>query len=463
VRRARATLALAALAAFGAGEAWAAGAGGQAQTFLWLAIILLLARVSALVEKLGVPGVLGELLLGVLLGNLSLLGVGFFDRAAQDPVLAFFAELGVVILLFQIGLETTVAELARVGARALAVAVIGVAVPFILGTWVVGPLLLPGLGFNAYLFIGATLCATSVGITGRVFRDAKRLDSREARIVMGAAVIDDVLGLVILAVVTGFVQSGSVSAGSVALIVFEAFAFLAGAVIVGRALAPHLARLLAGVSDSVATKLTLLLSVGLGLAWLAHAIGLAPIIGAFAAGVLLEPIFLKDFEAPEIVRELSPVVGRLPAADAERARQALERYREHHHQHLLEPLGHFLVPVFFVFTGMQVQLATLADPAVVAVALGVTVAAIAGKVVAGAAAGPVNRWVVGWGMVPRGEVGLIFAAIGRQLGVVDERLFSVIVAMVILTTLATPPILAWLLARQTGAPGREGTPGRPPD
>jgi Kef-type K+ transport system membrane component KefB len=453
MRPPRAVIALAALLAFGAGDALAAGSAAAGQTFLWLAVILFLARLSSLVEKAGIPGVLGELLMGVALGNLGLLGIGLFDRIADDATIAVFAELGVVILLFQIGLETTVADLARVGWRALAVAVIGVIVPFLAGTFVVGPLLLPGLPFKAYLFLGATLCATSVGITGRVFRDAQRLDSPESRIVLGAAVIDDVLGLVILAVVTGFVQSGTVSAGDVARIVLEAFGFLVGAVVIGRAAAPHLVRMLRGVSDTVATKLTLLLSVGLGLAWLAHAIGLAPIIGAFAAGVLLEPIFLKDFEAPEIVRELEPLVDTLPAADAGRARRALDRYRDHHHAHLLEPLGHFLVPVFFVFTGMQVKLQALADPTVVAVALGITVVAIAGKVVAGVAAGPVNRWVVGWGMVPRGEVGLIFAAIGKQLGVVDDRLFSVIVAMVILTTLATPPILAWLLARQgAGAP-----------
>jgi Kef-type K+ transport system membrane component KefB len=323
----------------------------------------------------------------------------------------------------------------------------------------VGPFLLSGASFNAYLFLGATLCATSVGITGRVFRDAKRLDSPEARIVLGAAVMDDVLGLVILAVVTGFVQSGSVSAADVGRIVLEAFGFLVGAVVIGRAAAPHLVRLLRGVSDSVATKLTLLLSVGLGLAWLAHAIGLAPIIGAFAAGVLLEPVFLKDFEAPEIVRELSPAVARLPEPEAKAARKALDRYAEHHHAHLLEPLGHFLVPVFFVFTGMQVKLDTLADPGVILVALGITAAAVAGKVLAGAAAGPVNRWVVGWGMVPRGEVGLIFAAIGKQLGVVDDRLFSVIVTMVILTTLATPPILAWLLAREGASQRHLDSPG----
>ncbi len=444
---------LAAVLAFMAGEALAAGSAAAGQTFLWLAIILLLARLSALVERVGIPAVLGELLMGVVLGNLGLAGIGFFEHVADDPTIAVFAELGVVILLFQIGLETTIAELARVGLRALAVAIIGVVVPFVLGTFVVGPWLLPGLSFNAYLFLGATLCATSVGITGRVFRDAGQLDSAEARVVLGAAVIDDVLGLVVLAVVTGFVQSGTVSPGEVGQIVLEAFAFLAGAIVIGRAAAPYLVRLLRGVSDSVATKLTLLLSVGLGLAWLAHAIGLAPIIGAFAAGVLLEPIFLREFEAPEIVRELEPLVRRLPPAEAEKAGHALERYRERHHEHLLEPLGHFLVPVFFVFTGMQVNLAAMADPVILAVAAGVTVAAIAGKLVAGLAAGSADRWAVGWGMVPRGEVGLIFASVGKQLGVVDDALFSVIVCMVILTTLVTPPILDRLIARRAAAGG----------
>jgi Kef-type K+ transport system membrane component KefB len=447
MRSHRLVLAATALIAFGANDALAAGSAAVGQTFLWLATILFLARLSSFVEKAGIPAVLGELVMGVVLGNLSLLGFGFFERVGDDATIAVFAELGVVILLFQIGLETTMADLARVGLRAGAVAVIGIAAPFVLGTFVVGPWLMPGLGFESRLFLGATLCATSVGIAARVFRDAKRLDSLEARIVLGAAVIDDVLGLVILAVVTGFVRTGTVGVGDVARIVLEAFGFLVGAIVIGRMAAPYLVRALRVVSDSASTKLTLLLCVGLGLAWLAHAIGLAPIIGAFAAGVLLEPIFLRDFEAPEIVRELKPLVERLPEADAARANGLLDRYRDHHHEHILEPLGHFLVPVFFVFTGMQVKLDALADPRILAVAIGITLAAIAGKLVAGVAAGAANRWVVGWGMVPRGEVGLIFAAIGKQLGVVDERLFSVIVAMVILTTLATPPVLAWLLAK----------------
>jgi Kef-type K+ transport system membrane component KefB len=274
-------------------EALAAGSTVAGQTFLWLAIILTLARLASLVERVGMPGVLGELLLGVLLGNLALLGVDFFAKVGEDPIIGVFAELGVVILLFQIGLETTLEDLRRVGLRALGVALVGVIVPFLLGVALIGPLLMPTASFNAHLFLAATLCATSVGITGRVFRDARRLDSPEARIVLGAAVIDDVLGLIILAVVSGFVASGTVSTMEVGKIVLEAFGFLAGAVIIGRAIAPHLSRILARLNPEMPMKLTLLLSVGLGLAWAAHHIGLAPIIGAFAAGVLLEPLFLK--------------------------------------------------------------------------------------------------------------------------------------------------------------------------
>jgi Kef-type K+ transport system membrane component KefB len=342
-----ATLAAALLLVF-SGNVFAAGSAAAGQTFLWLAIILALARLASLVDKLGIPGVLGEMVLGVVLGNLSLIGFVFFEKIGDDPIIAVFAELGVVILLFQIGLETTVADLRQVGARALAVALIGVVAPFVLGMYAIGPLLMPEASAHARLFVAATLCATSVGITGRVFRDAKRLDSPEARIVLGAAVIDDVLGLVILAVVSGFVQSGTVSAGEIGMIVIKAFGFLAGAVVIGRAIAPRLSHALATLNPEMPMKLTLLLSVGLGLAWAAHHMGLAPIIGAFAAGVLLEPLFLKDFNAPEIVRQLEPYANCLPAKEAESFRATLDQHAGRHHEQILEPLGHFLVPVFFV-------------------------------------------------------------------------------------------------------------------
>ena len=429
-------------------SAQAAGAWVVGENLVWLALILLSARLFApLAQKLGFPAVLGELLLGVALGNLSLFGFHYFDSVAKDPIIAFIAELGVIVLLLQIGLETRLGELVRVGGRATAVAAIGIAVPFALGAFLVGPLLLPGQSQNAYLFLGATLAATSVGITGRVFRDLGKLDSREARIVLGAAVIDDVLGLVILAVVSGLVQSGKVSLGGTAWIIAEAGLFLGGSIWIGRLIAPHSSRWLARLDAGPSMLFAQVLATGLFLAWLAHLIGLAPIIGAFAAGLLFEPVFLRHFETPRIVQEAAPL---LPAGEAGHALRALmEKHAHHQHESMIEPIGYFFVPVFFVLTGMQVDLRTLADPMLVAIALGITIAAVAGKLAAGFAAGrDSSPWVVGWGMVPRGEVGLIFAVAGQKLGVLSESMFSIIVIMVILTTLVTPPVLTFLLKQQ---------------
>jgi Na+:H+ antiporter len=437
----RDTLILASLAATFAPAAIAAGADEAAGTFAFLALALVVARLAGFVERFGQPAVLGELLAGVLLGNL---GIGFLEGMRHDALVGFLAELGVVILLFQIGLESSFDSLRQVGARASAVAVLGVVVPFGLGI-LVGPLLVPGQSFDAYLFIGAALAATSVGITGRVFRDLGVLGSNEARIVLGAAVIDDVLGLILLAVVSSLVAKGGVDAKTVALIIVQSLAFLVGAVFLGRLLSPRLARLLARVHAGEGMKFTLVLALGLALAWLAHEIGLAAIVGAFAAGLFLEPAYFDDFEEPEIVQNIRPLLKRTDGETASALRRILDHHAQQHHAEMLGPLGYVFVPVFFVYTGMQVRVELLADAGLLLVALALSAAAIAGKLASGLAAGAANKWIVGWGMVPRGEVGLIFAVVGRELGAIDEATFSAVVLMVLLTTLVTPPALGRLL------------------
>ncbi|MGH7458104.1 MAG: cation:proton antiporter [Longimicrobiaceae bacterium] len=436
---------------------------GGGVTLLWMVVLLLAAKLSSLVERWGQPAVLGELVIGVVLGNLALAGIGVFEAIKTDAVIRFLAELGVVILLFQIGLETNLARMGRVGLRAFLVAMVGLVLPFVTGTYLVGPWLLPGLSFNAYLFLGATLTATSVGITARVFQDLNALQTREAQIVLGAAVIDDVLGLVILAVVSAIVTAGSVTLGAMLLILGKAVLFLVGAVVVGQLSAPLLGRLLSRVHAGGAMKFTLAISFALTFAYLAGLIGLAPIVGAFAAGLVLDPVHFEDFEEPASARELRTEAREL---DEPARGRVLALAEHHHHRHvedLIEPLALLLVPIFFVLTGMGVRLDTLFDLPVLLVALGVTVAAFAGKLLAGLVAGGANKWIVGWGMVPRGEVGLIFATIGRGLGVIDDATFSVVVIMVIATTLIPPPVLAWLIRRQNTAatPEHSATRGEP--
>ena len=233
---------------------------GPGITLLWIAVILIAAKLSGLVEKIGQPGVLGELLIGVLIGNLVLFGINTFEPIKTDFVVSFLAQLGVIILLFQIGLESNIAKMKKVGLRAGLVAIIGVVLPFIAGAYIVGPWLLPGLSQNAYLFLGATLTATSVGITARVFKDLKKLGTTEAQIVLGAAVIDDVLGLIILAVVSAIATAGSVSAGTVSIITLKAILFLAGAIIIGQLAAKNFGKFFSKINTGTGMKFTFALA-----------------------------------------------------------------------------------------------------------------------------------------------------------------------------------------------------------
>ena len=415
--------------------ALAAGDDPATPLALALAAILVGAKLFGEVAvRLGQPAVLGELLAGVLLGNLGHLGFHALDYVRDDPSVAMVARLGALILLFEVGLESTVGEMARVGLSSLLVAVVGVATPVALG-YGVGAVLAPQAGPLVHAFLGATLCATSVGITARVLKDLGRSRSAEARIILGAAVIDDVLGLVILAVVSGIVAAAgtgaSVSWSSVGLIVGKSAAFLGGAIALGRVAVPRLFS--AGTAfRGKWTQLSLALALAFVFSWLAGFLGLAPIVGAFAAGLVLEPERLRAYEAP--------------------GERALED--------VVHPISAFLVPVFFVSMGTSTDLTSFGRTEVLWLAAALTAAGVLGKLAAGlgVAQRGVDRLTVAIGMIPRGEVGLLFAGVGLRLTLggqplLDSGTYSAIVILVVATTLATPPALRWSLARRPAAPG----------
>lgn len=421
---------------------------GPVTTLLWMGVILFFAMLGRFIEKAKQPSVLGELLIGVALGNLGLLGIHTFDPIKSDVYIAFLAQIGVIILLFQVGLESNLASMKKVGLRAFLVAAVGVIVPFVLGAWVVGPWLLPEASANAYLFLGAALTATSVGITARVFKDFGKLQTKEAQIVLGAAVIDDVLGLIILAVVSALVTLGAVSIGIVTWIIAKAVLFLVGSILFGKLAAPYISKSFSRINTGFGTKVTLAIVFALFYSAIAGLIGLAPIVGAFAAGLILDPVHFKYFKKPQAATDLEEYAELTSGEQRDKCIKAAGHHTEKHIEELLEPIGHFIIPIFFVFTGINVNLATLFNPNILLVALGITVVAFVGKYAAGLVAGKgVDKNIIGFGMVPRGEVGLIFATIGMSLGVLTEELFSTIVVMVILTTLLTPPILAYFIRK----------------
>jgi len=378
---------------------------------------LLFAKLGGLVEKFGQPAVLGELVIGVVIGNLALLGLHAFEPILHNEIIKFLSELGVVVLFFQIGLESNITQMRKVGTTSLLVAIVGVVAPFVLGTYVVGPWFMPGLDSIAYLFLGVALTATSVGITARVFKDLGKLQLPEAQIVLGAAVIDDILGLIILAVVSAIAIVGAVSIGVIGIISGKAILFLIGAVVLGQLIAPILGKAFAKIQTGIGMKFTLAIVICLLFAFLAQLIGLAAIVGAFAAGLILDPVHFKYFKDPKVVSDIREAMDKVDAKGKiiDEVNEAISHHAERHIEDLIEPLAYFLVPIFFVLTGMEVNLSVLGDLNVVMVALAISVVAVLGKLIAGLAAGKVNKWLVGFGMVPRGEVGLILPQLEKDL------------------------------------------------
>lgn len=418
------------------------------QTFLWIVFALLAARLGGIVEKFGQPAVLGELIAGALIGNLILINISWFEGMKSNEYLHFLAELGVVILLFQVGLESNVQEMKKVGMRALIVAIIGVVLPFAMGAYLAGPLLMPGLSHNAYIFLGATLSATSVGITARVFKDFSILHSKESRIVLGAAVIDDVLGLILLAIVSSIVQTGSISMMQIIQTIGLSILLLAGGTIIGGMITKPLSKWFSTLNSGSGMKLAFALSIGFAFAYIAYLIGLAPIVGAFTAGLMLDSVHFKHFHEPSYVSDFKRAVNDADMQVQQKVQVIAEEQQEKHIEHILEPIGQFLSPIFFVMTGLAVDVSVFMNPHALIIALVLTCIAIIGKLASGFFAGRgVNHWLIGWGMVPRGEVGLIFASVGRALGVVDTMEYSVIVVVIMLTTFVTPPILGSMVKK----------------
>jgi len=378
-----------------------ASASATQNALVALFVVLLAAKIGEeICRRIDQPPILGEILAGVLIGP------SVFDLVQPDEILEVFSELGVVFLLFMVGLETRLDDMKAVGKTALNVGIMGVVVP-LLGGFALGQAL--GESTEVSLFIGAALMATSAGITSAVLMSLGVGSTRPARTILGAAVVDDVLALILLSVIVGISEDGGVSISSVAVLLLGAVVFIGVVAVVGSKALARYPKALTRPAFSTTGMLPAVL-LCLGLAALAGEIGLAAIIGAFLAGMIVaETKGHTDVEAQ------------------------------------IRPLYAFFPPFFFAFIGMEVDLAELGSTHALLLLAGLTVLAVLTKLVGAWIGGhgmvARERMIVAVGMVPRGEVGIIVAGIGASAGVVDDELFAVIVGMAVLTTLITPPVL----------------------
>ena len=425
-----------------------------AGVLLSLVVIYLASKIGGeLSNNIGLPPVLGELVGGVVVGVSALhllvfpesgadssssvimsflqstaglspdAGVGVFQT--QSEVVSVLAELGVIILLFEIGLESNFRELMDVGIQAVLVAVVGVVVPFAAGT--AGLMILFGIPAVPAIFAGAALTATSIGITSKVLSELGRLNSKEGQIILGAAVIDDVIGIIVLAVVASLAKTGKVDVSNVFYLIISASAFLIGAILLGKVFNKSFMM----IAEKLKTRGSLVIPAFIFafiMAYLAAAIHLEAILGAFAAGLVL---------------------------DETDKRKELEKQ--------VVPIADMLVPIFFVTVGAKTDLGVL-NPAVpsnregLIIAIFLIVVAIAGKVVTGLAVfgqPQINRLAIGVGMIPRGEVGLVFAGVGSASGALSEATEAAIIMMVILTTFLAPPLLRFVFQEAPAVPVKE--------
>ncbi len=399
-----------------------------AGTLALLALVWLAAKLGGeLALRLKLPAVAGELSAGLALAGLCRTFPAFPNVGASHGA-EVLANIGVIVLMFAVGLESTVPQMLKVGLASTRVALIGVAAPMAMGLTGAWFLLPKGTPFVVDLFIGACLCATSIGISAQVLREQGASNSAEGRVIVGAAVIDDVLGLLVLVTVSGLVvamgSGAGLPLGPLMRTLALALAFLLVALTLGRKVTPHLFKLASRLRSE-----QLLLPLGLAfaflLAWLSNLAGLAPIVGAYAAGLILEPAHIKLLEEREL----------------------------HTLEHLIHPLVVVLAPVFFVLMGAKVDVVALIAPSTLVFAVLLAVLGVIGKLVSGFGGGGSLRWaVVGWGMVPRGEVGLIFVAVGAQMRLGGQPLLSPeiqagVVGALLLTTIAGPVGLSRVLGK----------------
>jgi Kef-type K+ transport system membrane component KefB len=375
-------------------------------------VIFVAAQVGAeIAQRVKLPGVVGEIVAGCLIGP-SVLGWLKVEQIAHGTPLDMLSEVGVVLLLFAVGLETRLDDLKKVGRSAFLVGVLGVVVPFLLGTlWAHAE----GFDWTKSLFVAAAFVATSAGITARVLQELGALQRIESRVILGAAVIDDILAMLLLGVVTSLQADGGVDVVSIALVLLQAIGFVAIIGWVGTRVARGQGHWIERPINPL-SPLTIALALCLGLAFLSTEFGLAAIIGAFLAGMI---------------------------ASETRKREELE--------HQTQPLLAFLTPFFFVITGAKIDIGVFASGAALWMLAVVTVIAVISKLAGGflgaLSLGRRGATIVGVGMVPRGEVGVVIASLGLAAGVFSNEIYAVIVAMSLLTSVITPPVLAALLRR----------------
>lgn len=405
---------------------------------------------EGIVLRFGMPSVLGAILMGLAIRGLDVLPIPalhFADQLLGNEPFKLVADFGAILLLFSVGLESNIQEMSKVGLRAFIVACAGVAVPFVSTTFFLAPMFFPNESIITHIFLGATFVATSVGVTASILKDLGLQDTIAGKTLVAAAVIDDVIGIVILAVVAAMAQGESVGIAGTLKLSLTAFGFLIISVLLGYFTAPAVSNYFSSIHNGTGMRLSLVMGFACLYSALAYSFGLEPILGAFAAGLVLDPVHFKNYDPSPGTARLIEMLSGVHDHHLDKAEELVAESEEHEIEELITSLSHLFVPQFFLATGMQIVLAILTIKTL-AIGLVFSLVAVITKMVSGifSPGSFKEKSIVGAGMVARGEVGLIFAATGLRLNALTEEQFAVVMVVVLATTFVTP-LLIKLVAR----------------
>ena len=394
---------------------------------LYLIFILVFAILALSVNKLKQPVVLGQILIGSIIGVLAHYNIGVFKPITSNHTLEFLAQIGSIFLLFEIGLESDIKEIKKSGRHAIIVAITGVIIPFLLGFYVLSPLIISNPSTSFSLFIASVLAVTSTGISVSVFKDMGIIKNKSCQIVFCASIIDDIVGLILLSIISAFSLGRNININEILFILSTVIAFFIISAFLGRYVLPFTIDKLISKISIKDEMLTLTMVVFcLFLSWYAEVIGLTSIIGAFMAGLLIKE---KYFVKYATISSQSKSQIYLDDSNSNII-------------HLISPLGRIMTPIFFIYAGMQIDIINALNIETLKLAVTISFFAIISKSLAGILLPrDFNRWLIGFGMVPRGEIGVIFALAGFKLQLIDNTIFTAILMMVIITSVITPLII----------------------
>lgn len=417
---------------------------------LFILTLLLVSKIASLIKKIHLPAVVGELLAGMALGNLSLIGINFFETNYKNPAVNLIAQIGLIFLLFEIGLESNLSKVKTIFKKTATLGILSAIIPFFLGFLASYLIIFADKSLLVHLIIGTALGATSIGITARVFKELGISDSKESFLVITSAVFDDIISLILLSVIVSFAQTGQVSLPGTITVMLKSFAFLLSVTVIGQIIAPQISIWFSKISQGTGIKISLVVSFALFGAYIAHLAGLASIIGAFAIGLALDPVIFREFEDPKIVKKIQKILinGNQSMKKQKNVIDALEKFANKHIEELIRPFRFVFTPIFFITTAMNIKLGDILSFFVLRNALVLILLVIAGELMVASLFKGYKRLVIGFGLISRGEVTIIIAAFASSMKLITNQMFSSLILVVIITSTITPLTLAYLLKDQ---------------